>query len=69
MNEPQRRRGCREREDFVMTLLNIFERAATEFSEQGLGYIKENGNVVRQTYSQLWEEARKLLYSYGKLGL
>lgn len=69
MNGPQRRGGRRERESFVMALLNIFERAATEFSEQGLGYIKENGNVVRQTYSQLWFEARKLLHSYGKLGL
>ncbi len=52
-----------------MTLLTIFQRAATEFPHNGVGYIQENGDVVRQTYTQLLEEARKLVHSYHKLGL
>ncbi|WP_424101438.1 SDR family NAD(P)-dependent oxidoreductase [Moorena producens] len=51
------------------TLAQALERAAQEHGDTSLIYIHSDGEVITQTYSELWVEAQRLLGGLRQLGL
>ncbi|NEQ77462.1 MAG: SDR family NAD(P)-dependent oxidoreductase [Okeania sp. SIO2C9] len=55
--------------DAPTTLAQALERAAQEHGDTSLIYIHSDGEVITQTYSELWVEAQRLLGGLRQLGL
>ena len=51
------------------TLAQALERAAQEHGDTSLIYIHSDGEVITQTYSELWVEAQRILGGLRQLGL
>ncbi|NEQ79178.1 MAG: SDR family NAD(P)-dependent oxidoreductase, partial [Moorea sp. SIO2I5] len=51
------------------TLAQALERAAQEHGDTSLIYINSDGEVITQTYSELWVEAQRILGGLRQLGL
>ena len=51
------------------TLGEALERAAREHGDTSLKYINSDGEVITQTYSELWVEAQRILGGLRQLGL
>ncbi|NES19730.1 MAG: AMP-binding protein [Symploca sp. SIO3E6] len=51
------------------TLAQALERAAQEHGDTSLIYIQSDGEVITQTYSELWVEAQRILGGLRQLGL
>ena len=51
------------------TLAEALLKSAQDYQNQGIVYIKYNGNQVFQTYFQLWDEAQRINTGLKKLGL
>ncbi|AOX04319.1 AMP-dependent synthetase [Moorena producens PAL-8-15-08-1] len=51
------------------TLAQALERAAKQHGDTSLIYIQSDGEVITQTYSELWVEAQRLLGGLRQLGL
>ena len=55
--------------DAPTTLAQALERAAQEHGDTSLIYIHSDGEVITQTYSELWVEAQRILGGLRQLGL
>ena len=51
------------------TLVQALQQAAQQHADTSLIYIQPDGEVITQTYSQLWVEAQKILGGLRQLGL
>ncbi|NER01575.1 MAG: SDR family NAD(P)-dependent oxidoreductase, partial [Okeania sp. SIO3C4] len=51
------------------TLAQALERAAQNYGDTSLIYIQSDGEVITQTYSDLWVEAQRILGGLRQLGL
>ncbi|NEP50385.1 MAG: SDR family NAD(P)-dependent oxidoreductase, partial [Moorea sp. SIO3C2] len=55
--------------DAPTTLAQVLERAAQEHGDTSLIYLNSDGEVITQTYSELWVEAQRILGGLRQLGL
>ncbi|AOX00477.1 hypothetical protein BJP34_14345 [Moorena producens PAL-8-15-08-1] len=55
--------------DAPTNLAQALERAAQEHGDTSLIYIQSDGEVITQTYSELWVEAQRILGGLRQLGL
>ncbi|NES18616.1 MAG: SDR family NAD(P)-dependent oxidoreductase [Symploca sp. SIO3E6] len=56
-------------ENRPITLAQTLERAAQQHADTNLIYIQPDGEMITQTYSELWVEAQRILGGLRQLGL
>ncbi|MGK7876653.1 MAG: amino acid adenylation domain-containing protein [Xenococcaceae cyanobacterium] len=56
-------------EDAPQTLTDALQKAAEKYPDKGLIYINADGSELNQSYSELLQEAQKILAGLRKLGL
>ncbi len=57
------------RKEYISTLADALDRAASQFAEHGVVYIQPDGSEYRQDYPALLEDAKRITAGLKALGL